>query len=95
MPDNKTLSVSLSAEQYAVLEALAEREQRTFNEVLLASLLQYSEQWKPRDLAEAVRWVQQDARAKGTDQMTIAEIDAEIAACRREQQEKEAIRKSA
>lgn len=87
MPDDKTLSVSLSTEQYAVLESLAEREQRTLNEVLQEALIQYDEQWKPKNLAEAVRWIQQDARAQGTDQMTMEEIDEEIAAYRREQQQ--------
>ena len=95
MEDSKTFSVSMSAEHYSVLESLAERKQRTLNEVLQESLLQCNEQWKPKNYAEAVRWLQQDARAKGMDQMTMEEIDAEIAACRFEQREKEATRKSA
>jgi predicted DNA-binding protein len=94
MEGNRTISVSMSEEQYAALKLLAEREQRTIDEVLKEALRRYDEQWKPKNLSEALHWVQQDARAKGTDQMTTEEIDAEIAAYRREKQE-ETMRKPA
>ena len=43
---------------------------------------------KPETLAEALELLRQDAEAKGVDKLTMEEIDAEIAAHRREQREK-------
>jgi hypothetical protein len=41
------------------------------------------------NFAEALRLLQDDAKAKGTDKMTMEEIIEEIAAYRREKQEQE------
>ena len=94
MANGKTFLVLMPEEQYAALELLAEREQRTTDQVLQEALRQYDEQWRPKNLAEALHWIREDAQAKGTDKLTMEEIDAEIAAYRREKHE-EAIRKPA
>jgi hypothetical protein len=47
---------------------------------------------EPQTLAEALDLLQQDAEAKGVDKLTMEEIDAEIAAYRREQREKERLK---
>jgi hypothetical protein len=44
---------------------------------------------EPKTLAEALELIREDARAEGVDKLTMEEIDAEIAAYRREQREKE------
>lgn len=44
---------------------------------------------KPKALKEALRLLQEDAKAKGTDKMTMEEIIEEIAAYRREKREQE------
>ncbi len=44
---------------------------------------------EPKTIAEALRLMQEDARAKGTDQLTMEEIIEEIAAYRREERERE------
>lgn len=44
---------------------------------------------EPETFAEALRLIQEDAHAKGVDKLTMEEIDAEIAAVRREEQERQ------
>lgn len=44
---------------------------------------------EPNTLREALRLLQEDAKAKGTDKLTMEEINEEIAAYRREQREQE------
>jgi hypothetical protein len=48
---------------------------------------------EPKTLKEAFRLLREDAKAKGTDKLTVEEIDEEIAAYRREQREQEQARK--
>ncbi len=44
---------------------------------------------EPKTLKEALRLLQEDAKAKGTDKLTMEEIIEEIAAYRREKREQE------
>ncbi len=44
---------------------------------------------EPKTIAEALRWLQEDAKAKGTDKLTMEEIIEEIAAYRSEERERE------
>lgn len=43
---------------------------------------------EPKTFKEAIRLLREDAKAKGSDKLTMEEIDAEIAASRREEREK-------
>lgn len=50
---------------------------------------------EPKTLAEALRLLQEDAKAKGVDKLTMRQINAEIAAYRREKAAKERASNSA
>jgi len=98
MEISRTISVSIPAVQFEAIENLAQREERTVDEIVQDALRWYEEQSsrrEPKTFAEAVRILQEDAKAKGTNKMTMEEIDAEIEASRREQQEKESAQRSA
>jgi hypothetical protein len=62
-------------------------DQKLAIESLLGRPVSEDEQVSVRTLPASPEWlmsIQQDARKKGTDKLTIEEIDAEIAAVRRE-----------
>lgn len=58
----------------------------SIDEILPNEQLTFEE---PKTLREAIRLLQEDAKANGTDNMTMEEIIEEIAAARREMREQE------
>jgi Arc/MetJ-type ribon-helix-helix transcriptional regulator len=101
MRTSKTLSISMPPQQFREMERLAKKENRTISELVREALRRYQQQRRLEDagrsltaaspLAAALAAVRQDAKAKGTDRLTMREINAEIAAYRREQRRKKAV----
>jgi Arc/MetJ-type ribon-helix-helix transcriptional regulator len=92
MRTTKTLSVSLAPEQYKTAERLAKKQSRTMSELVregLRRLEQEDIRGINAELVAALRAVQDDARRAGLDKMTMREINAEIAAARRERRAKD------
>ena len=84
MRTTKTISVSLPPKQLKEMERVARRENRTLSELVRETFRRYQEGSQlPTTLAEALGWVREDAKRKGV-RLTQREIDAEIAAVRRE-----------
>ena len=93
MRNTKTLSISLAPEQYKTAERLAKKQSRTMSELFREGLRRLEQEDKGRinaELAAALRAVQAEARRAGLDKMTMREINAEIAAARRERRWKKA-----
>lgn len=86
MRTTKTISVSVPPNQLREMERTAKRENRTMSELLREAFRRYVQPpAQPATLAEALRLVRDDARRKGASRLTQEEIDAEIAAYRRQQ----------
>lgn len=67
------------------MEQVARRENRTLSELVRETFRCYQERESlPTSLAEALGWVREDAKRKGV-RLTQREINAEIAAVRRQQ----------
>jgi hypothetical protein len=91
MRNTKTLSISLAPEQYKTAERLARKQSRTMSELFREGLRRLEREDKMgvnTELVAALRAVQEDARSVGLDKMTMREINAEIAAARRERHPK-------
>jgi Arc/MetJ-type ribon-helix-helix transcriptional regulator len=87
MRTSKTISVSLPPLQLKRAEKLARKENRTMSELFREALRQYEQkQATPvnNDLIAALKAVQEDAQRAGLDKLSQREINAEIAASRRE-----------
>jgi Arc/MetJ-type ribon-helix-helix transcriptional regulator len=87
MRSTKTVSISLAPEQYKMAERLAKKQCRTMSELFregLRRLEQEDKRGMNTELLVALRAVQEDARRAGLDKMSMREINAEIAAARRE-----------
>ncbi len=98
MEGSRTISVSIPFVQFEAIEKLAQKENRTVDEIVQDALRWYEGQYnqrEPKTFAEAVRMLQEDAKVKGVNKMTMEEIDAEIAAVRQEQLEKESAKRMA
>jgi len=84
MRTTKTISVSLPPKQLKEMERVARRENRTLSELVRETFRRYQEGGRlPATLAEALVWVREDAKRKGV-RLTQREINAEIAAMRRQ-----------
>jgi metal-responsive CopG/Arc/MetJ family transcriptional regulator len=91
MRTTKTISVSLPPDQLKDMEKTAKRENRTLSELIRKLFRQYQARQKTPvnfELLAAIRAVQTDAVRAGLDKMTMREINAEIAAARRERAKK-------
>jgi response regulator of citrate/malate metabolism len=89
MRTTRTISVSVPPGQLKEMERTAKRENRTMSELLREAFRRYVQPpVQPATLAEALQLVRDDARQKGTSRLTQKEIDAEIAAYRRQQARK-------
>ncbi len=96
---SKTLSISMPPAQFKQVEKLARQENRTMSELVREALRRYRQDQKTEpkpqrintELLAALRAVQEDARRSGLSKMTQREIDAEIAAYRREKRAKQTI----
>jgi hypothetical protein len=91
MRNTKTISISLAPKQFKTAVRLAKKQSRTMSELFregLRRLEQDDELTPPRaaltDLGGVIRLIQQSAKEAGLDKMTKREINAEIAAARRE-----------
>ena len=84
MRTTKTISVSLPPKQLKEMERVARRENRTLSEPLRETFRRYQGCGPPpATLADALGWVREDAKRKGV-KLTQREINAEIAAVRRQ-----------
>src|SRR5579864_6797459 len=94
MRTTKTVSISLAPEQYKAAERLAKKQSRTMSELFREGLRRLEQEDARRrgtintELLAALRAVQEEARRAGLDKMSMREIDAEVAAYRREQRAK-------
>lgn len=93
MRTTKSLTISLPPEQLRDMERTAKRENRTMSELVRECYRRYREPQVPLDLREYIRSIaptppafralQEEAKRHGTDKLTMAEIDREVAAVRR------------
>jgi metal-responsive CopG/Arc/MetJ family transcriptional regulator len=87
MRTSKTISVSLPPVQLKRAEKLARKENRTMSELFREALRQYEQKQETpvnNDLIAALKAIQEDAQRAGLDKLSQREINAEIAASRRE-----------
>ena len=92
MRNTKVYSITMPPEMAKQVERLARKENRTMSELVREALRRY-QQPALFDLREYIRQIaptppalqamQEDARRKGTDKLTMAQIDREVAAARR------------
>jgi hypothetical protein len=93
MRNTKTLSISLAPEQYKTAERLAKKQSRTMSELFREGLRRLEREDKigvNSELVAALHALQDEARRAGLNKMTMREINAEIAASRRERRQKKA-----
>ena len=91
MRTSKTVSVSMPPNQLKQVERMAKKENRTMSELIREALRQYQQQRERSvntDLIAALRAVQEDAKRVGLDNLSQREINAEVAASRREHRRK-------
>jgi hypothetical protein len=60
-------------------------------EIVMYPVEKYSEEYYCKDFENAIKELQRDSVANGTSEMTMEEIDAEIALCRKERAERKAL----
>lgn len=93
MRTSKFVTISLPPQQLRVAERLAKKQSRTMSELFREGLRRLEQEDRqrqppihPGDLGAILRAIQQSAKAAGLDKMTSRDIDAEIAAARRDMQ---------
>lgn len=92
MRNTKVYSITMPPEMAKHAERLARKENRTMSELMREALRRYEQpilnlREYIRQIAPtppALRAMQQDAKRKGTDKLSMAEIDREVAAVRRQ-----------
>jgi Arc/MetJ-type ribon-helix-helix transcriptional regulator len=85
--NTKTVSISLEPEQFKIAERLAKKQSRTMSELFREGLrrLEHEDKYGINgELIAALRAVQDAAQRAGLDRMTPRQIDAQVAAVRRE-----------
>jgi Arc/MetJ-type ribon-helix-helix transcriptional regulator len=95
MRNTKVYSITMPPEMAKKAERLARKENRTMSELVREALRRYERPEVILNLCEYVRQIaptppalqamQEDAKRKGTDKLTMAQIDREVAAVRRQQ----------
>jgi Arc/MetJ-type ribon-helix-helix transcriptional regulator len=95
MRNTKVYSITMPPEMAKQVELLARKENRTMSELVREALRRYERPAVTLDLREYIRQIaptppallamQEDAKRKGTDKLTMAQIDREVAAVRRRQ----------
>jgi hypothetical protein len=95
MRTTKNLTVSLPPEQLRDMQRTAKRENRTMSELVRETWRRYRQPQvilNVRDYVRsisptppALRAMQEEAKRKGTDKLTMAQIDREVAAVRRQE----------
>lgn len=87
MRTTKSVTISLPPAQLKTAERLAKKQNRTMSELFREALRRYEyqeEQVQPKTMAEVLTILRAEAKAKGLDKMSKREINAEIAAARKE-----------
>lgn len=91
MRTTKSVSISLPPEQFKTATRLAKKQNRTMSELFREGLrrLEQEEQRRPSPAALAefrdiLHLIREDARRAGLDKITMAEINAEVDATRKE-----------
>ncbi len=97
MRTTKSITISLPPAQLKTAERLAKQQSRTMSELFREALRRYEQEEQQRPdpaalskLAESVRLIRESARRAGLDKMTMREINAEVAAARKEMSAKTA-----
>jgi Arc/MetJ-type ribon-helix-helix transcriptional regulator len=95
MRTTKSVTISLPPEQLKRAERLAKKQSRTMSELFREGLrrLEQEEEWRPSSAAltafsKAVQFFREDAKRAGLDKMSMREIDAEVAATRKDMRAK-------
>lgn len=98
MRTTKNLTISLPPAQLRDMERTAKRENRTMSELLRESYRRYRQPVAGLDYLEYVRQIaptppelramQEDAKRKGTDKLTMAQIQREVRAVRNQHDKK-------
>jgi len=104
MRTTKVYSITMPPDLAKQAEALAKKENRTMSELMREALRRYQQQPMPFDLREYIRQlappppafaaIRAEARRQGTDKLTMAQIDREVAAVRDEPAKKKLKRSS-
>ena len=94
MRTTKVYSITMPPEMAKQAERLAKKENRTMSELMREALRRYQQPLVTLNLREyfrhiaptppALRAMQEDARRKGTDKLSMAQIDREVGAVRRQ-----------
>jgi Arc/MetJ-type ribon-helix-helix transcriptional regulator len=94
MRNTKVYSITMPPAMAKHVERLARKENRTMSELMREALRRYEQPLAILNLREyirqiaptppALRAMQQDAKRKGTNKLSMAEIDREVAAVRRQ-----------
>ena len=100
MRTSKTISISLPPAQLRKAEQLARKEDRTMSELVREALRRYEESSASAGAARAafslaLKAVQEEAARNGANRLSLREINAEIAAVRRERRTKTSATRSA
>src|SRR5262249_38662155 len=104
MSTTKVYSITMPPDLARQAEALAKKENRTMSELMREALRRYQQPKFIFDAREFVRQIaptpasmraiQQDAKRKGTDKLTMAQIQREVRAVRRQEAKKKTNRRS-
>jgi Arc/MetJ-type ribon-helix-helix transcriptional regulator len=104
MRTTKVYSITMPPDLAKQAEALAKKENRTMSELMREALRRYQQPPMPFDLREYIRQlaptppafaaIRAEAQRKGTDKLTMAQIDREVAAVRGELAKKKIKRSS-
>ena len=100
MRTSKTISISLPPAQLRKAEQLARKEDRTMSELVREALRRYDKSSASAGAARAafslaLNAVQEEAARNGANRLSLREINAEIAAVRRERRTKTSATRSA
>jgi Arc/MetJ-type ribon-helix-helix transcriptional regulator len=92
MRSTKVYSITMPPEMAKQAERLAKKENRTMSELMREALRRYQQPWVVLDAREYIRQlaptppayqaIRADARRKGTDKLSMQQIDREVAAIR-------------
>ena len=104
MRTTKVYSITMPPGLAKQAEALAKKENRTMSELMREALRRYQQQPMPFDLREFIRQlaptpaafaaIRAEAKRKGSDKLSMAQIDREVAAVRVEAAKKKTKRPS-
>jgi Arc/MetJ-type ribon-helix-helix transcriptional regulator len=104
MRTTKVYSITMPPEMAKQAEALAKKENRTMSELMREALRRYQQQPMPFDVREFIRQlaptppafaaIRAEAKRKGSDKLSMTQIDREVAAGRAEAAKKKTKRPS-